>query len=307
MPLFSVIIPAYNRAGLIGQTLDSLLVQQDIAREDLEIIVVDDGSTDGTLDIVAGYGDRVRILRQANRGPGAARNAGLRVAAGEYAAFLDSDDVWFPWTARTYASIIARNERPAFIAGRPLVFGSPADLRPQQPTEDVKTAVFSDYLASGDDWRWYSASSFVMRRDALLAVGGFTDEWVNAEDADAALRMGAAGKFVQVLVPHTFGYRKHAGSAMSDLTRSFRGVRQLILDEQAGKFAGGPARARDRARLVTLFVRPLALRLLGQRDRAPAWELYRRTFGWHLRLGRLRFLGGFPLQALLRKFRGDKP
>src|SRR5438874_2268449 len=129
MPLFSVIIPAYNRATLIGQTLDSVFAQN---RNDMEVIVVDDGSTDGTLDIVARYGDRVRILQQSNKGPGAARNAGLRAATGDYVAFLDSDDVWFPWTAQTYATVIAQNDHPAFVAGRPLVFESAADLQPQQ-------------------------------------------------------------------------------------------------------------------------------------------------------------------------------
>ncbi len=75
MPLFSVIIPAYNRAALIGRTLDSVLAQPG---EPAEVIVVDDGSTDGTPAVVERYGARVTLLRQANRGPGAARNLALR-------------------------------------------------------------------------------------------------------------------------------------------------------------------------------------------------------------------------------------
>src|SRR5580698_2439648 len=113
MPLFSVIIPAYNRAALIGQTLNSILSS---SLSGLEIIVVNDGSTDQTRDIVARYGDKVRLLQQENRGPGAARNLALREASGEYVACLDSDDIWFPWTADTYRLVIEKHNRPAFIA-----------------------------------------------------------------------------------------------------------------------------------------------------------------------------------------------
>jgi glycosyltransferase involved in cell wall biosynthesis len=103
MPLFSVIIPAYNRAELIGRTIDSVL---SAAGADLDVIVVDDGSTDTTLDVLAHYGRKIRVLQQENRGPGAARNLGLKAATGDYVAFLDSDDIWFPWTIETYSRVI---------------------------------------------------------------------------------------------------------------------------------------------------------------------------------------------------------
>jgi glycosyltransferase involved in cell wall biosynthesis len=301
MPLFSVIIPTYNRADLIGQTLDSVLANGLL---DIEIIVVDDGSTDGTVSLIdRRYGTQVRVLQQANKGPGAARNLGLKSARGDYAAFLDSDDLWFPWTAATYARVIAEHNRPAFIAGKPFIFDSASHPLLQSPDGELTALAFPDYYASGDQWRWYSASSFVMRRDALLAAGGFTDEWVNAEDADAAMRMGAAGTFVQVTTPYTFGYRKHAGSAMSDLTRSFNGMRRLIEKEESDQFPGGAKRARERRRILSTFVRPLALSLLARGDRAAAWELYRRTFAWNLGLMRWKFLAGFPGRAVMTKLR----
>src|ERR1700722_8758583 len=212
MPLISVIIPAYNRAGLIGRTIDSVLSTDGT---DLEIIVVDDGSTDATLDLVAGYGQKVCILRQENSGPGAARNRGLRTATGDYVAFLDSDDIWFPWTIETYRRVIEKHNRPAFIAGKPFIFESDTEMMPTMP-QPLETLEFADYFASGDQWRWYSASSFVMRREALLAAGGFADEWINGEDAVAAMRMGDAARFVQITAPFTFGYRRHAASAMAN-------------------------------------------------------------------------------------------
>lgn len=302
MPLFSVIIPAYNRAALIGQTLDSVFAQSfaDLAMP--EVIVVDDGSTDGTLEVVRGFGDRVKVLQQPNKGPGAARNAGLRAASGEYVVFLDSDDLWFPWSAKTYARVIEQHHRPAFIAGKPFVFEPPAPAMPPGPGP-LTTEVFTDYYASGDQWRWYSASSFVMKREALLAVGGFTDEWVNGEDADAAMRMGVAGPFVQVTSPCTFGYRRHPDSAMADLGRTYRGMRRMIDEERAGHFPGRAERARDRIRILTTYVRPLSLGLLDRGDRASAWDLYRQTFRWHLRGGRWKFLAGFLGRALTTKLR----
>src|SRR2546423_7727277 len=89
----SVVVPAYNYARYLPQAIDSALGQ---THPPLEVIVVDDGSTDDTPRVLDAYGDRIRAVRQANQGAGAARNAGIAVARGEYVAFLDSDDLWRP-------------------------------------------------------------------------------------------------------------------------------------------------------------------------------------------------------------------
>jgi Glycosyl transferase family 2 len=88
-----VVIPTYNRAQLIGRALDSALEQ---TREGDEVIVVDDGSTDGTMDVLATYGDSIRVVRGEQGGAGAARNRGIAIAKCDLIAFLDSDDEWFP-------------------------------------------------------------------------------------------------------------------------------------------------------------------------------------------------------------------
>ena len=93
VPRVSVMIPAYNAAATIAGTVESVIAQ---TIQDFEIICVDDGSTDATLAIVKKFGDRVRLIEQANSGPAAARNNGARHSSGEYLAFLDADDVWMP-------------------------------------------------------------------------------------------------------------------------------------------------------------------------------------------------------------------
>ncbi|MHB1305954.1 MAG: glycosyltransferase family 2 protein [Limisphaerales bacterium] len=89
----SVIIPTYNRALCIGDSIRSVLAQ---TYQGYELIVVDDGSTDTTADVLAGFAGEIRIIRQANAGVSAARNAGIEIANGKWLAFLDSDDVWLP-------------------------------------------------------------------------------------------------------------------------------------------------------------------------------------------------------------------
>jgi glycosyltransferase involved in cell wall biosynthesis len=92
-PLISVVIPAYNGEQFLSQSIGSVLAQ---TYRNLELIVVDDGSTDGSVKILENYGARIRLLRQKNRGAGAARNTGIRAARGKWIAFLDSDDRWLP-------------------------------------------------------------------------------------------------------------------------------------------------------------------------------------------------------------------
>jgi hypothetical protein len=104
-PLVSVVVPTYDRAALVGEAIASALAQ-DI--DDLEVVVVDDGSTDGTREVVSRFDSRVRYLRQRNRGAAAARNLGVAAARGRYVAFLDSDDVWVPEKLSVELAIFAR-------------------------------------------------------------------------------------------------------------------------------------------------------------------------------------------------------
>ena len=246
MPLFSVIIPTFDRADLLGCTLESVRAQR---FTDFEIIVVDDGSTDGTMDYLQSLGKEVRVFRQSNRGAGAARNLGAYHAEGKYLAFLDSDDLWFPWTLEVYREVIREYCDPSFIAGKPHVFSDELDLG-KVLFGATQAKRFVDYLASGDEWRWWGASSFVIRRDAFEAVGGFTEEWVNDEDTDLTLRMGVAAGFVQITAPVTFAYRAHAASVSKDHQRLLAGTWSRVSAERAGQYPGGKREQRNDAEFL---------------------------------------------------------
>src|SRR5260370_34713222 len=114
---FSVIIPTYNRLDFLKRAIASVWTQ---THTDYEIIVVDDGSTDGSMDYLLSLGSRVTALRQTNRGPGAARNLGAERAVGRYLAFLDSDDSWDPWTLATFHALIQQYQDTGFIGPPPL-------------------------------------------------------------------------------------------------------------------------------------------------------------------------------------------
>ena len=293
-PLFSVIVPTYNRARLLREALASVMAQ---THRDFEVIVVDDGSTDNTPSAVAELGERVHFLRQLNQGPGAARNRGAAQATGRYFAFLDSDDLWFPWTLAVYARVVAEHRSPAFVAGKPKLFKTLSDLELVRE-EPVSTHAFADYFRSGDQWRWWGATSFVIRADVFHAAGGFTNEPINGEDADLALRLGEAPGFVQVIAPVTFAYREHDAMATSLSRRTFDGVRHAVAAERDRRYPGGDARSRERWRILMRHVRPVILDGVQGDDWREAWRLYVTTFGWNVRVGHWRFLAGVPLMLL---------
>ena len=290
--LFSVVVPTYNRSRLLRPTLASVFAQED---DDWELIVVDDGSTDDTAEVVASFGQRVIYLRQENRGPSAARNAGIERARGRYVCALDSDDVWFPWTLSTFRTAITSAGEPALLVG-PLVMFRGEDELAGVRRDPVVCRTYPDFLAASQEGLYASSGTAVYLRRALNRAGGFDSALMNMEDHDLSLRIGSAPGFVAIRSPITLGYRRHAGSVQT-LERSVAGLLACIERERRGHYPGGAARARERRRLLCLCARPLVAACLRERRIDLASSVYVSTLGWQVREGRGRYLLGAPLLA----------
>jgi len=212
--LLSVIIPTYNNADYIGETIDSVLAQTYPA---VEIIVVNDGGTDHTPEVVRAYGDKVRYFEKPNGGVASARNLGLREARGEYVAFLDSDDLWLPTLAEE--EIARLREDPEVGMACCLMENINAS---GARTGMVKPKVFpgktvEELIAKGSAL----PSTFIMRRELLDRIGGFDEELIIFEDLDLALRIAEVSRIV-ILEKILALYRLHPHNTTKNETKVFR-------------------------------------------------------------------------------------
>jgi glycosyltransferase involved in cell wall biosynthesis len=297
-PMFSIIIPVFNREALIKSALDSIAGQWD---RDFEVIVADDGSTDLSASIAEQHPVQPRVIRlSGNHGPSAARNAAATSAAGHYLAFLDSDDVFFPWSLATYRHLIETHSSPSFLAGKPFSFPDERKLS-RASVEDVTAVDYVDYLSSYKVWPWHGVSSFVVRKDEFLRVGGFEPRRMNGEDADLCLRLGDSPGFVQVMAPVTFGYREHECNLTRQLPLTVAGIIHQLDCERAGRYPGGTRRERCRRKIILRHCRPASLTCARAGRMGEALNIYWRTFLWNLVEGRLKYLCAFPVHALAHR------
>ena len=223
----SVVIPTYNRAGLIGEALDAVLAQS--VPPD-EVIVVDDGSTDSTAAVLAGYGGRVRHLQIPNSGDLVARNTGLRAASGRLVAFCDSDDVWMPgflhamsmqWQAEPRLVACYANFR--ILRGATLSTTSKFDDAPEgfwaglRPTGPDAGVFDRPLLPNLLHFQPFFPSCMAVSRAAFLALGGW-DECVSRIvgcDLATAIRIAMAPP-VGVVCRPLVAIRKHDSNFSSD-------------------------------------------------------------------------------------------
>jgi glycosyltransferase involved in cell wall biosynthesis len=190
-PLVSVVIPAYNCARFIGDALDSVVDQNYPA---LEVLVVDDGSTDETCDVVARYGSAVTLIKQRNAGAAVARNEGMRRARGKYVALLDADDLWLPGKLRLQVDYLERHEDVAMSCTRWHLLHPDAAGRYhieravalESVSVDPKCAgwIYCELLLDCGVW----TSTVVMRRELGERIGGFDAELRRGQDYDYWLR-----------------------------------------------------------------------------------------------------------------------
>src|SRR5579863_3179830 len=194
----SVVIPAYNAAVTIAEAVDSALAQ---TLPPLEIIVVNDGSTDSTARILEAYGDRIRIISQANAGLSCARNAALRIARGDYIAFLDADDLWAPqMLARTVPFLDNDPDCALVFTDLALIDSNGRTLNTSLVGESAHAPTLAQMLTR----LWpIMPSAVVMRRSVLDRFGGFCEEFrtYGYEDAWCWMRAREHGHFHYVAEP----------------------------------------------------------------------------------------------------------
>src|SRR5262245_13913645 len=191
-PLISVIIPTYNRAVLLRRAIDSVYAQEGLGQLfDVEVLVVDDGSTDTTSAVASSYAGLRYIRPSANKGTSGARNVGLDAAVGEYVAFLDDDDSWLPWKlCRQLQAIEERSEVS-------LVYGQ------EVKRSDRAVWVWPDPQDAPTGWMHRSllmtcpvnTSSALIRRSHLDRAGRFDESLRCWEDYDMWLRVALQGPF----------------------------------------------------------------------------------------------------------------
>ena len=239
----SVVIPAYNAARLIVDTIRSVKAQ---SMADIEIIVVNDGSTDATLEVVRGFADRdprIRIVSQENGGLAAARNAGLREARGSCVAFLDSDDIWHPdFLSEMYQALAGAPDAP-FAYAYSFRFDVDNSLIPGMPWPYVPRHDFRGLLALNSIG---NGSAAMFRRDLLLRIGGYDASLrargaQGAEDWKMCLQLAAIS--TPVLVPKRLvGYRLvEGGMSQGNPETQLRAVRTVMADIRK-QFPQTPAR-----------------------------------------------------------------
>jgi len=225
VPKVSVIIPTYNRAHLLKIAVASVLSQYFV---DLEVLIVDDGSEDGTADVCAGFAARdmrVRYIVQQNKGPNAARNAGIRIARGEFIAFLDSDDYWAPIKLLEQLELFGDNgSLGAVYCDWASVDESgnitPGINRTTFTLPSMQEALLYDNVVHG------SASAVLIRRECFTRVGLFDEALWGNEDWDMWLRLAQHYQFAKV--PQVLVYLlQHEDQSQHNKERIADGLMQL--------------------------------------------------------------------------------
>lgn len=213
-PLFSVVIPTFNCAPYVAQAIESALGQT-VGRASLEVIVLDDGSSDGTADVVRAFGDAVRFERLPHGGVSRARNAGIAAARGQYVAFLDADDYWFEQRLERAAALLGSEAR---IFVNTEYFIETAGARAPQPYYKSRGLRCLFELPAAAQLEFSLEDNFISSmaiapRAALLDAGGFSPHLRYGEDWDLWLRMLGAGYAVRLVDEPSAVYRYHRPGA----------------------------------------------------------------------------------------------
>ena len=246
----SVVIPTYNCERYIAQTLESVLAQ---SLPPLEVLVVDDGSTDATAQIARSFGEPVRVIQQRNQGVCQARNRGFEASRGTFVCFLDHDDYWFPWKLARQVEALEANPvagvaYTSFATWNPKdgVFPEPESIAPVAPDSASIDTEYSGWIYHHfliDCWALTSTA--MLRRGVFECSGGFDVNLPYAEDWDLWLRISREHPFVKLDAISTL-YRQHPDQGNRKLREIDYRTRLLESASQRWGLASADGRSIDR-------------------------------------------------------------
>jgi glycosyltransferase involved in cell wall biosynthesis len=220
MSRVSIVIPAHNAAGFLRDALDSVFAQR---LEDPEVVVVDDGSTDGTADAARRYGRGVQVLSQPRSGSGRARNQGLQATSGDLVAFLDADDIWVPEKSSLQIPLLENDPDLGLVFSDMVSFGgegAPSRRYFEERGFDGRCTPSSIFL-----YDMISTPTVILRRSCLDEAGLFDESLPIGQDTDLWFRVALARRFAVVDLP-TVRRRLHA----DNITRDSRLLARCVVE-----------------------------------------------------------------------------
>jgi glycosyltransferase involved in cell wall biosynthesis len=223
-PLVSVIIPTYNRGWIIKEAIDSVLAQDFI---DFELIVVDDGSTDNTSEILHSYWEDINVIRQSNQGVSAARNRGLSEASGRFIAFLDSDDLWLSKKLSSQVDFFNSNPDALICQTEEIWIRNGVRVNPKKRHKKPWGMIFEPSLALC----LVSPSAVMIRRSLFDEIGVFDETLPACEDYDLWLRISCRYPVFLIDMPLIIKRGGHSDqlSASSGLDKSrIKAIKKII-------------------------------------------------------------------------------
>lgn len=260
MARVSVIIPCYNTAPFLEDAIRSVLNQ---SYADFELIIVDDGSTDSTRQIAAGFlsDQRIRYLYQENRGLSAARNIGIALAVGDFVALLDADDIWEPEKLACQVALLCQSREVGMVFSDFSTFDSGGIIACSKiPSLLIETITFSQLFVCNN---FIYPSTVVLRKSAFVESGGFDVSLRSIEDYDLWLRIAQRYRIVGINAPLVW-IRQHDSNMSGNVPRMLESELE-VLEKNCN---GLPRRVVRRRRAKTYFLN--ADRYVHQRKRIEA-------------------------------------
>jgi glycosyltransferase involved in cell wall biosynthesis len=235
MPKITVIIPTYNRANLIGETIQSVLRQ---TVRDFNLIVVDDGSTDNTGEVLKRYQDpRVRYEYRENRGVSVARNIGLKLSNTDYVTFLDSDDIYLDNSLEKFVNCLDSNKEIGFCYGQANIMKVGGEVYRVRKSHFYNDSTVIDPIGQIRELLFhkpYNVSTCAMRRSCVDAVGGFNEDLWFAEDMEFFIRLAkkySAAYIAEPVANVRFHDKQLQNEIMPGKEKAFLSILQEVFED----------------------------------------------------------------------------